>query len=350
MTTTTATEAVGKAVISIKPTPTWVPLEIKGHIPEPFIISDFNLRVVPLHPTYACELQGVEWDKPVTPELYREIRKLVDKYGVVVCRKTNLSDEAHIRFSRFFGELDDVRPYQKAGRIHRLAYPELFDAGNIDPQTGDVAPLSAAQVIGNKANELFHTDSSFNSRRAGHSLLLAHRIPPAGTGGHTEFADSRTAYDDLSDDRKRQLEGLVAAHSLFHSRKKAVPEYFKDTNPENLPLSRHLLVQKHEWTDRMNLYIASYVHHIEGMSREESTRLIEELLAHVSQPKYRYTAEWIQNGDMIIWDNTAVLHRATGGSYEGRYPRDMRRTTVKDMSSTRFGLNGEGADWRVGLP
>jgi alpha-ketoglutarate-dependent 2,4-dichlorophenoxyacetate dioxygenase len=98
------------------------------------------------------------------------------------------------------------------------------------------------------------------------------------------------------------------------------------------------------------LYIASYVHHIEGMNREDSTGLIKEILDHVSQPKYRYTANWVQNGDMIIWDNTAVLHRATGGSYEGRYPRDMRRTTVKDMSSTKFGMNGEGAEWRVGLP
>lgn len=72
------------------------------------------------------------------------------KYGVVVCRDTNLTDEAHIKFSAYFGELDDVKPYQTAGRQHRLAYPELFDAGNIDPETGDVAPLTAAQVIGNK--------------------------------------------------------------------------------------------------------------------------------------------------------------------------------------------------------
>ena len=69
---------------------------------------------------------------------------------MVVCRKTGLTDEAHINFSAYFGELDDVKPYQKAGRKHRLAYPELFDAGNIDPDTGDVAPLTAAQVIGNK--------------------------------------------------------------------------------------------------------------------------------------------------------------------------------------------------------
>jgi alpha-ketoglutarate-dependent 2,4-dichlorophenoxyacetate dioxygenase len=69
---------------------------------------------------------------------------------VVICRNTGLTDERHIKFSAYLGELDDVRPYQKAGRLHRLPYPELFDAGNIDPDTGDVAPLTAAQVIGNK--------------------------------------------------------------------------------------------------------------------------------------------------------------------------------------------------------
>jgi alpha-ketoglutarate-dependent 2,4-dichlorophenoxyacetate dioxygenase len=78
--------------------------------------------------------------------------------------------------------------------------------------------------------------------------------------------------------------------------------------------------------------------------------LIKELSDHVQNPKYRVTVEWHQPGDMIIWDNTAGMHRATGGSYEGNFKRDMRRTTVKDMSKDKYGLNGEGADWRVGLP
>lgn len=81
-----------------------------------------------------------------------------------MCRKTGLTDEAHIEFSRYFGELDDVRPYQNAGRIHRLAYPELFDAGNIDPTTGDVAPLTAAQVIGNKVSSIDQSNWKKNSR------------------------------------------------------------------------------------------------------------------------------------------------------------------------------------------
>jgi alpha-ketoglutarate-dependent 2,4-dichlorophenoxyacetate dioxygenase len=96
--------------------------------------------------------------------------------------------------------------------------------------------------------------------------------------------------------------------------------------------------------------LRSYVHHIDDMDPEDSQRLIEKLLAHVSKPKYRVTIPWEAELDLIIWDNTAAMHRATGGSYEGKYRRDMRRTTVKDMSSYRFGLNGEGADWRVGLP
>jgi alpha-ketoglutarate-dependent 2,4-dichlorophenoxyacetate dioxygenase len=99
-----------------------------------------------------------------------------------------------------------------------------------------------------------------------------------------------------------------------------------------------------------NLYIASYVYSIEDMDLDTGSALIKDLLAHVQQPRFRVTIDWWEPGDMIIWDNTSVLHRATGGSYEGKFKRDMRRTTVKDMSSCKYGLNGDGADWRVGLP
>lgn len=162
-----------------------------------------------------------------------------------------------------------------------------------------------------------------------------------------------------------------------------MPEYFKDTDPSKLPLSKHKLAQVHEWSGRkvnfapvtppllpstthrawgvqwerhrltptrQNLYIASYCYNIEGMDQDAGSALLRELLDHVQKPKYRVTIEWQGVGDMIIWDNTSVMHRATGGSYEGKFRRDMRRTTVKDMSSTKYGLNGEGADWRVGLP
>ena len=162
--------------------------------------------------------------------------------------------------------------------------------------------MTDATVIGNKGNELFHVDSSFNARRAGHSLLLAWELPPKGTGGATEFSDSRTAYDDLSDEMKARLHGLVANHSLFHSRKTAMPEYFKDMDVTKLPMSKHKIVQKHESSGRMNLYTASYVHHLDDIPKEESDAILQELRDHVYKDKYRVMIDWEQPGDLIIWD------------------------------------------------
>ena len=99
----------------------------------------------------------------------------------MVCRNTGLSDENHIEFSRYFGELDDIRPYIDAGRISRLPYPELFDAGNIDPISGDVAPLSAAQVVGNKVKILQRfpcpVGNSTMHRQTSNSMSIHHSTP-----------------------------------------------------------------------------------------------------------------------------------------------------------------------------
>ena len=79
MATETTTQAAEQAFISIKPTPTWVPLKIEGTVPDPYRVSNFNLRVTPLHPTFACELEGVDWTQPISPDLYEQIRKVVDQ-------------------------------------------------------------------------------------------------------------------------------------------------------------------------------------------------------------------------------------------------------------------------------
>lgn len=130
----------------------------------------------------------------------------------------------------------------------------------------------------------------------------------------------------------------------MHSRKKASPEFLADVDPESHPMARHRLVQVHEPSGRWNLYIASHVHHIEGLDKEESDRLVEGLLAHATQAKYVVRVEWESEGDLVMWDNTCVMHRATEGrGYEGKYVRDMRRATVHDMSSQAWGLNDQSA-------
>lgn len=244
-----------------------------------------------------------------------------------------------------------MTPYTALGKTHRLSTPYLFDVSNLEGD-GTVAPLTSHRHAMNKGNAQFHVDSSFNPRRAGYSLLRAARLPPAGTGGATEFADTRAAFADLSDDVRGDLwaRDYVAAHSLMHSRKTACPEYLADVDPEAYPMSRHRLVQVHEPSGRWNLYIASHVHHIEGLeSKAESDRLRGMLYQHATQRKYVVSIEWENVGDLIIWDNTCVMHRATEGEYEGKYARDMRRATVHDGSTQAWGLN-EKSEVRQGYP
>ncbi|KAJ0352539.1 hypothetical protein COL154_012484 [Colletotrichum chrysophilum] len=303
-----------------------------------------------LSPGFGVEVQGLQFAPRVTEENFKLIQDLVIKYGVVVVRKTGLTDETHIALARMFGELDDVKPYNKAGRANRLKYDELFDVGNMEADGSLVDPASP-RAQANRGNSFFHVDSSFNPRRAGYSLLLSHELPPPGVGGNTEFCDTRAAWDDLDADFKKELleKNYVACHSILHSKKLAAPEHFANFEPADYPMGRHRLVQKHERSGRMNLYLAMHIHHIEGLGTRESKELFEKLFEHATQDKYRVMVEWKDVGDLVIWDNTATMHRAVGGEFAYKYRRDMRRATVHDDSSQAWGLN-EHTDVRQGLP
>jgi alpha-ketoglutarate-dependent 2,4-dichlorophenoxyacetate dioxygenase len=162
----------------------------------------------------------------------------------------------------------------------------------------------------------------------------------------------------------------IGCHNLMHSRKKAAPkesQWLKDIDPENYPFGRHEIVQMHEPSGRTNMYIANHLHHLEyktpksadfiptkeqpfeRVPEPQSTKLIERLLAHASQPKYVVSVEWENNGDLVAWDNTCVMHKAGEGTFMGKYARDMRRTTVHDGSIHAWGHN-ERTTKRMGLP
>lgn len=308
-----------------------------------------SFEITELHPTFGAEIRGLDLSKDVSDQTFQEILAAMAKYGVCVFRDTNLDDESHVAFSRRFGELDDIKPYIKGDRKMRFAFYELFDAGNIDEDGGVLSPDSARAHYG-KGNALWHVDSSFNPRRASYSLLRAHTLPPPGNGGNTDFADSRTAFETLPSDIQAELltKDYIGAHSLHHSRKQGSPDFFADLDPLAFKMHRHRITQVHEPSGRMNLYVAAHMHHIEGLSDEESRRLTKTLTGWVTRPENTISVPWEQPGDLIIWDNTAVMHRAAGGAYEGRYKRDLRRTTVHDASSTAWGEN-ERVDSRTGF-
>ncbi|KAH8808820.1 putative alpha-ketoglutarate-dependent 2,4-dichlorophenoxyacetate dioxygenase [Xylogone sp. PMI_703] len=309
-----------------------------------------TLTFKPLHPTFGAECSGADFSKPVPDEIINEIKAGMAKYGVLVFRATQLDDARHVAFARQLGELDDSTPFIKPGQKFRLdPYRELTDVGNIE-EDGQVVSTNSLRHQMALGNGLFHVDCSYNPRRAGFSILRAHTLPPKGTGGGTAFADARTAYQDLDGETKEKIKDYVLWHSLWQSRRLGAPdcEFLKMMKPEDHTMARHKLVQLHEPSGRMTMYIAWHVHHIDGWTKEDSQPVIEELLRHATQDKYTFRVDWENNGDFVIWDNTCVMHRACGGSYEGKYVRDMRRATVHDSSSTAWGLNKKD-DLRSGM-
>ncbi|KAH0836942.1 hypothetical protein AYO21_01749 [Fonsecaea monophora] len=309
------------------------------------------LKFTPLGETFVAQVDGLDFSQPIPEAVRDELLAGLQKYGVLVARATNITDDTMIALGRQWGELDNITAHKKAGRKMRLPQDEIFDVGNIDPDNNIITAADPLRISSARGNALWHADGAYNPRRSGISILRAVELPPKGTGGETEFLDSRTAYEDLPAETKEKIRGLIGLNTLLWNRKQANPDMdmFKDIDCTKVPLSRHKLAQIHEPTGRGNLYIGSYNHHVEGLPVEEGRKLIDDLLKHVTQDKYKFAVHWENPGDVTFWDNTAVLHRATIGEYNGKYRRDMRRISTFDTSSWAWGENDPAKSTQIGL-
>jgi alpha-ketoglutarate-dependent 2,4-dichlorophenoxyacetate dioxygenase len=174
------------------------------------------------------------------------------------------------------------------------------------------------------ANMLWHSDSSFKAVPSLCSLLSARIIPPEG--GATEFASARCAYPSLPEALKQRLEGLVVVHDFAWSRDQVRPGFFTERERAEFPPVRHPLVRVNPVNGRKSLFLGAHASHVEGMPVAEGRALLGTLLDHVTRPEFCYRHEWTE-GDLVIWDNRCVLHRAT--PYDTtRHRRLMQRTTV----------------------
>ncbi|KAJ4395336.1 hypothetical protein N0V85_006589, partial [Neurospora sp. IMI 360204] len=281
-------------------------------------------------------------------------------YGFILLRATPLSDASHVSFSRLFasdpsgpGELDNITRFLPPSRARRLRYYphlELFDASNLSDDGNAILDLSSPRAMLLRANSLWHSDLAYNPRRSSYSLLRAVELPPwdLEMGGNTEFADSRTAWEELAAEKKWELltKDWTGVYNAAHSRKMGAPEFFKGLDPEEGPVSRHKVVQRHVESGRMNLCVGAYLWRLEdgeGKTVPGSEEMIKFLNEHVAKERYVTSVGWEQPGDLVIWDNRAVLHRAGEFKGVGKYRRDMRRTTAFDQGpTTAWGLNGEG--------
>ena len=224
------------------------------------------------------------------------------EYGALVFPGQHLCEEEQVEFGERFGEIEILSSSQKYAAI-----------SNVAPD-GKVFSREEKIFEGLRGNEDWHTDSSNMPLAAKASILSAHVIP--STGGETELADMRAAYDKLAPAIKRKIADLSAYHSLYASQTKA--GYSVKTGEAygfhkcGMPLRP--LVKVHPVTGRKSLFISQDAFRIPGMDDVEARALLEELLAFATQSRHIYAHKW-QQGDVIVWDNRCILHRACPYNY-----------------------------------
>lgn len=240
----------------------------------------------------------------LNPEVAQQLRQLLVQRGVLVFRQLHLSDEQQLELAKLMGA---VRQEGEKG-IYKITLDKKANA-NRDYLKGSF---------------LWHIDGTHDNVPVFASLLTG--ITLSAEGGQTEFANSYAAYESLSEDMKQRIDKLRVVHSVETSMRRADIEPTED----NLAFWRRFDNKTHNlvWTHhsgRKSLVIGCHASHVADMDREEGENLLQELLEWTTQPRFVYRHEW-NEGDLLIWDNTGVLHRVEP------YPLDcgrmMHRTTL----------------------
>ena len=285
-----------------------------------------TLSLKPLSP-FAAQASGIDLTRPLTPEQVREIEHAMDQHAVLVFRQQPLTQSQQIDFAKCFGPLD--LGFRKVrGGPHRLDYAELADISNVKAD-GQIAEREHAKIVGNIANQLWHSDSSFQKPRAKYSMLSAVTVP--SEGGQTEYADLRLAYDTLPADLKKRVEGRVAVHYALHSRFMLGDTHYTEEQRNLIQPVTWPLVQTDPRSGRKILFVGVHASEVQGMTLAEGRMLLMDLLEHATQREWVYRHEW-QVGDLVMWDNTATVHR--GRHYDLSQRREMRRSTTEEVSLT----------------
>ena len=287
------------------------------------------ISLFPITPAFAAEVGDVDLAKPLSPEDDKAIQAAFLKYSVLVFPAQRLNSDQHVAFAERFGPLEvNINTYQDLVMKDRID-SRISDVSKLDHEN-ELLPGESRKRTSGLANRLWHTDSIFRHVPARASLLYARIVAPIG--GLTEFTDMRAAWEALPETTRRQIDGYVVEHSIFHSRAKVGATVFSERERASLPPSRQVLVRTIPETGRRALYLASHAVRIIGLPETESSRLIEDLMAHATQRQFVYSHRW-RVDDLVIWDNRCTMHRGTRYE-EQRWKRDMHRATVSDIGNT----------------
>lgn len=279
-----------------------------GSAPYPFDIRRIN-------DVAGAEIRGIDLSQPISAETTDAIMRAMDEFHVLAFRDQNLTKDQQYNFTLNFGEIE--------GHVGRMAddtpYPIVHTVTNLDHKTGQ--PTVAPHTDGNYS---WHTDKSYHAVPSLLTMLHAIQVPPSG--GDTLFANMALAYDALSESEKQSLEGLRCIHSWEASRRNTGNKPATEEQKRERPPVSHPLVRTHA-NGRKSLYLGMHIDCIEGMDYDEGRALLADLLERATAEQFVYRHQW-NVGDLTLWDNRVLLHRADRNYDMGAHPRVLHRTVV----------------------
>ena len=273
------------------------------------------LATRPLTPKLGAELPGVALGDDMGDELFGAIYDAFLRYQVLLFPAQDVPPGRQVAFARRFGEVQ----IHVMSQYHADGFPELYRLSNLDP---DGRPNGKHPDKGTLA---WHTDGSWQ-RITGQATIIYGEVMPE-TGGETHFCDMYGAYERLSPAWKSRIAGMRAVHNLDFSRTRRHGEdLMSEAQKREKPPVDHPIVRTHPETGRKCIYLGDHAEYIVGMPYDEGRALIEELNALAVHPDLSYEHRWTA-GELLLWDNRCVMHRAT--TYDpATQKRVIRRCTV----------------------
>jgi len=269
----------------------------------------------PLCRAFGAELVGVDLTQAIGSDLYARIRKVFLDRQLLLFRDQDLSPANQVALGRHFGEVQ----VHVMNQYHADGYPELYFLSNLD-ENG--APSGSHPDRGTLA---WHTDGSWRRITGQATFLYAVEVP--AEGGETHFCDMYGAYEALSEETKKSLEGVRAIHNLDFSRsRRHAEDPMTEAQKQEVPPVDHPIIRSHPETGRKCIFLGDHAEAIVDRDYREGRALIEEINARAIRAELTYCHRW-RPRDLVIWDNRCLMHRST--QYDtARERRVMRRCTI----------------------
>lgn len=282
-----------------------------------------SLITKPIHDHFGVEVSGIDLNDVTADHLYPEIRSLFEHHSLLLFRQQDISEPLHIHLAQLFGPIEN-----RDAMAENKDIP--FEIPRVSNKRADGSLLKETdlRLLDLKANMLWHTDSTFLPIPALVNILIARVLP--SSGGATEFASMRRGWFDMPQDLKHHFQGRGLWHRLSHSRARIDPELAATHTMTRWPDRCWNSLWCNPVTGEDALYIASHAFAIDGRdSPDQGASIIDDAIAFMTTPDRVYAHQW-QEGDVLLWDERAVLHRGTAWPYEEQRSLDSICVSASD--------------------